>query len=449
MKKKLVGMLFTVVMVSTLLAGCGKSSTSKDTTVEKSSTDTTAKKDTDAKTSGIKITMLNTKSEIQTQFEEMAIAYEKETGVKIEVYTATGDSPSEEIAKKYAAGDAPTLIMGDPQDVAAIALEKAVDLSGEEWASLGGNQYGITVDGKLYSLPFCIEARGLIYNKTAIEKVTGKEFNPSSIKSMDDLQALLDELVAGGMETPVALNKEDWSLAAHYLTLVYEEQDGTNATTSKFIDGLYAGTENLGKNTRFNAVMDTFDMLKKYNMNKSDPLAADIELNAAAIAEGDIAFWFHGNWAWTILEEYVEDGTEMGIMPVVQNDTTGNANVNTYLCGSATKQIMIDKVCSTPEQQKAAKDFLNWLVNSEKGQDFLVNVCNVVPAFSNIKLEVKNPLGISVQNCVENGQLFDGYIYYPGDHWKEVGASMQKYLADQITRDELATEITNYWDALK
>jgi raffinose/stachyose/melibiose transport system substrate-binding protein len=110
---------------------------------------------------------------------------------------------------------------------------------------------------------------------------------------------------------------------------------------------------------------------------------------------------------------------------------------------------MIDKVCSTPEQQKAAKDFLNWLVNSEKGQDFLVNVCNVVPAFSNIQLEVKNPLGISVQNCVENGQLFDGYIYYPGDHWKEVGASMQKYLVDQITREELAKEITSYWDALK
>ncbi len=72
------------------------------------------------------------------------------------------------------------------------------------------------------------------------------------------------------METPVALNMEDWSLGGHYLTQVYEEQDGTLEGTTAFLDGLKAGTEDLKSNARWNSLMDTFDVLMKYNMNAGD-----------------------------------------------------------------------------------------------------------------------------------------------------------------------------------
>lgn len=51
-------------------------------------------------------------------------------------------------------------------------------------------------------------------------------------------------------------------------------------------------------------------------------------------------------------------------MPVPQNGTEGNANVNDYICGGATKQVMIDKECNDEDQQAAAKDFLDWLANT-------------------------------------------------------------------------------------
>ena len=193
--------------------------------------------------------------------------------------------------------------------------------------------------------------------------------------------------------------------------------------------------------------MDTFDLLAQYNINKDDPLAADYATNCADLAEGEVAFYFNGNWAWAEISSYIEDGTEIGIMPVMQNETSENEAVNSSICGSATKQVMIDKECNDEQQQAAAKDFLNWLVYDEKGQDFLVNQCSLVPAFSNITMEVTNPMGRSVQSYANEGNLIPGYPEYPGDHWKEMGAEMQKYLGGQESRDQLADNIAAYWKA--
>ena len=400
--------------------------------------------------SGVSITMLNTKSEIEDYLEEAAATWGELTGASLEVYTISDSgSPSQEIAARYAANNAPTLIMGDPQDVAAICEEYAVDLSDQAWAANGGSQYGITSGDVVYSFPFCIEGRGLIYNKTAIEETLGEEWDPSSVTNMDDLADLLQRLVDAGMEAPVALNMEDWSLAGHYLTQVYEEQDGTLDTTLAFLDSLYAGEVDLMENERFNALMDTFDLLKEYNINADDPLAADYATNCADLAEGEVAFYFNGNWCWAEISSYLEDGTEIGIMPVVQNETSENENVNTYICGSATKQVMIDKECNDETQQAAAKDFLNWLVESEEGQSVLIDECSIVPAFSTIDKPVTNMLAQSVQDYTKAGMLEDAPTSYPGDHWQTMGATMQKYLAGEIDREGLADEIEAYWAALE
>ena len=220
------------------------------------------------------------------------------TGATLNVYTIGSGAPSTEISARYAAGNAPALIMGDIQDiVTCVKSGYARDLKDQSWAKNGGLTYGYTKDGNLYSFPLCIEGRGLLYNKTAIEKTLGRDWDPSETKSMDDLKKLFDELVKGGMETPVALNQEDWSLAAHYLTLVYEEQGEKLEDGEKYIRALADGSEKIEDNARFKSLFDTFDLLMQYNSNREDPLAADYASNAADLAEGDIAFWFNGNWA--------------------------------------------------------------------------------------------------------------------------------------------------------
>ena len=207
MKRKVVAAVLTMAMAGSLLAGCGSSSS--DDSSSKSETTTTdesaSSDDSDSADSargdfsGVSITMLNTKSEIESQLEAAAEQWGELTGAKLEVYTIGSGTPSQEVSARYAAKNAPTLIMCDPQDVASICEEKGVDLSDESWAANGGTQYGITGnDGKLYSFPFCIEGRGMIYNKTAIEDTLGEDWDPASVTNMDDFEALLKKLVDNG-----------------------------------------------------------------------------------------------------------------------------------------------------------------------------------------------------------------------------------------------------------
>ena len=416
--KKLAALALTAVMAAGLMA-CGGSSAGS----EGSSSD------------GTSITIFNSKMEIQSQLEEKAAEYSEEKGVDVEVYYSS-DTVAAHLATRYSSNEPYTLSMVDAKDVYALAAEHAIDLSDEEWVA--NTTQAISIDGKVYGFPVCIEARGIIYNADAIEKATGEAFDPAAIKTTDDLKALVDKLIAGGMAAPTGVMKEDWSLAAHFLAEVYEQHDDPDA----FIAGIQDGSIDLAADEKFNALMDTFDVLKENNYAKDAAISAEREVTEQKLAEGEIALMYGGNWDWSVLSEY--DYTEnMGMMPVPNNSTDGS---NEKLVGGGSKYFFIDSSDkTTPEQQQAAKDFLNWLVNDEEGQSFLVNDCALVPAYSNIDLEVSDPLGKSVKAYSDADKLIANYNYLPDDHYSVCGASMQKYLAGEIDRAGLAKEITTYW----
>jgi raffinose/stachyose/melibiose transport system substrate-binding protein len=419
MKKRIVAATMAALMALSLTA-CGGSSDSGSSSG-----------------SGVSITIFNSKSEIQDAFEEMAAEYSEATGVDVEVYYSS-DTVSAHLSTKYASNDPYTIAMVDAKDVYSLGSEHAIDLSDEDWVS--NTDYAITVDGEVKGFPVCIEARGLMYNASAIEAITGETFNPSDYETLTAFKGLLDQLVAGGMEAPVGIMKEDWSLAAHFFQEIYEEQDDPEA----FVQSLYAGTADLANNTKFNSLMDTFDTLMAYNYAKDSAIAAEREVSEQKLAEGEIAFMFGGNWDWSMINAYdYTDG--LGMMPVPQDTDDGS---NTKLVGGGSKYFFIDSADSiTEEQRQAAKDFLNWLVSDPDGNAFLTEKCAVVPAFSNIDASALDPLSTSVKEYADAGNLIPNYDYDPDDHYSIVGASMQKYLAGQIDRAGFAAEVEDYWSS--
>ena len=416
MKKALAMMLALVMVLALVACGGGNSEGGSNS----------------GSASGATLTIFNSKMEIQSQMEEMAAQYSQEKGIPVEVYYSS-DTVAAHMATKYASNDPYALAMVDAKDVYSLGAEHAVDLSGEKW--VGDTTQAISVDGKVLGFPVCVEARGLLYNGDAIKAATGKDFDPSTIKTTADLQALINEIAAGGMELPVGLQKEDWSLGAHYFAEIYELHDDPDA----FIAGIKDGSIKLADDKVFNAMMDTFDLLKEYNYAKEAPTSAEREVTEMMLAEGNLCFKFGGNWDWSNMvdTDYTEN---LGMMPV----PSALDGYNTKLVGGGSKYFYIDNGVSE-ELQQAAKDFLNWLVYEADGQDFLVNKCSLVPAFSNITLSVSDPLGASVKSYADKGALVGNYNYLPDDHYAKVGASFQKYLAGETDRAGFAQEVTEYW----
>ena len=240
----------------------------------------------------------------------------------------------------------------------------------------------------------------------------------------------------------------DWSLGAHYLALAYGGQSPDRAKVDQFITDLKAGTVDLASNAVFNGLMDTFDLMKNYNIDKASPLSGTYERGPEVLGKGEVGIWFQGNWAWPQIHSFDTANGQYGFLPVPVSNNSEDFG-NTQISAAVSKRILIDKEKSTPAQQEAAKKFLDWMVYQDKGQDFLVNQASVIPAFSNITLEPADPLGKSISEYIKAGKIEESMSALPADHWSKLGASMQKYLADVIDRQGLAQEIQAYWTNVK
>lgn len=447
---KVIALGLSTAMVMTMLTGCrfGFASNPDDPNEVEETEPIDTSVDTfeyDSSLEGTSITLLNSKAEIQTALQQMGDEFEKKSGVHVEVMPVTdGDSPYTKVVSLYNSGNPPTLAILDTTDVIALAEEKAADLSDEAWTA-EAEGYLTEVNGKVYSFPLCIEGRGIIYNKTVIEEALGETFDPNSLQTLDDFVALLDRLVAAGIEKPVSLAKEDWSLGAHHLQYIYELYDGTSDGAAQVIDEIKSGELDLNTYDRMSEFLDMFDVLKKYNVANGDPLGADYDEMAIDLVDGKTAFWLNGNWAWPNMEEAdAEKDDEYGFLPYfVNNDPDDFAN--SMIQASPSKQVMLDRIYATEEESAAAKEFLNWIVYSEIGQQMLVKTSNIIPPFQNNPYEPADPLSRDIYNRVHEGTAFNASAIVPNDHWAVLGAAMQKYLADRSDREELIASIEEYW----
>lgn len=434
--KKMVALIMAILVTATAFVGCSKSD-------DNNTSANSGQKQ-------VKITVMNSKGEIQTQLEEMAKAFmEENEGITVEVIpAAAGQSPFEKVLSLYSSGNAPTLSMLDPGDVAKFK-DKALDLSSEKWVndSFDRSLDVATVDGKVIGFPFAVEGYGLIYNKELLDKAYGGNFNPSTVKTQNDLEEVFKKVEASGVGS-VVITPMDWSLGGHFLPLSYATQNKSSEEVDKFIEDLKAGKVNLTQNKQFKGLMATLDIMKEHNIYKNSPLSATYENGPEALATKQAAIWFMGNWAWPQIHELDPENDSYAFLPVPISNNTADYG-NSEIPVGVTKYFILDKEQNTKEQQDAAKKFLEWIVYSETGQDHLVNKANIIPAFKNITIEPQDPLAKSIKNYMNEGKTLQFMVTLPPDHWSNAGASMQKFLDNKIDVNELANELQEYWKNVK
>ncbi|CAI6084323.1 hypothetical protein PAECIP112173_04249 [Paenibacillus sp. JJ-100] len=432
--------IFSLIMML-VLSACG----------DKASTDSNSSTGSnDVGSENVKITLLNSKSEINNQLEQAAKDFQAENpNITLEIVpVGSGQSPFEKASALYASGNPTTMMMLDTGDVEKFK-DRVLDLTSEPWMkdAVENSTAATTFDGKNYAFPLAIEGYGFIYNQEVVDQAVGGTFDPKSVETTAQLEDLFKKIAATG-KAPLIISPMDWSLGAHYLPLAYGGQSEDLSEVDQFINDLKAGKVDLASNAVFNGLMDTFDVMKTYNIDKASPLSGTYERGPEVLGKGEVGIWFMGNWAWPQIAGFDTADGKYGFLPVPVSNNAADFG-NSQISAAVSKRILLDKEKSTPAQQEAAKKFLNWIVYEEKGQDFLVKQANIIPAFSNITLEPADPLGKSISEYIKAGKIEESMSTLPADHWSKLGASMQKYLVDVIDRAGLASEIQAYWTNVK
>lgn len=401
---------------------------------------------------GTTISLYTTVPGHDTEFEQFCADFMAENPDITVNYIAYDSSEKQKWMTLYNSGDAPTVSLMDAIDIQEnIANLAAYDLEGTDtWIADHTDPSYLDIfkdaEGNVYGVPNSVQSMGIVYNKTTIEKATGEAFDPANIKSNADLEALCEKIQAGGV-APIMFTGVDWSLGSHFLSQVFSGAQGDADAQVAFIEGVKDGSIELKSNDVWNGVMDTFDIIAKYNYNSKDPLIGNTELDGQAMAAGNVAMWFMGDWAWSYLESVANPEDEYGIMPCPLN---GNAEdpLNQQLGVFPAKGYCIDGSKNDEAQQEAGKKLVEYLT-IERAQD-MSDALSITLPFSGVDVTVASPLGNATQAYVAAEQTSSTYAFsslLPSDFWSENGAVMQQYLVGMMDRDAAADAIQAYWQA--
>jgi raffinose/stachyose/melibiose transport system substrate-binding protein len=105
---------------------------------------------------------------------------------------------------------------------------------------------------------------------------------------------------------------------------------------------------------------------------------------------------------------------------------------------------------ATPEEIKAAEEFLDWLVTSEKGMDFLVNKLNVIAPFDNAAAP-SNPLAANALHWLRSEGVTNAVtwsVLTPGEEFRDrvVGTGLLAYHRGESNWEKFRDDIREGWE---
>ena len=288
-----------IMIIATVFTGCNRNE-NQGTTPQNS----------DGKTT---IRFLNFKPEIATVYDEIAKAYNQETGNTLIVETAASGNYEQTLAAKMGTNEAPTIFQINGPKGYANWQDYCADLSNTElYKHLTDKSLAVTVDGKVYGIPYVVEGYGIIYNKEITDKYFALPSKAVKYTSMDqinnfdalksvvlDMQKNANKLGIDGVFACTSLKAgEDWRWQTHLtnIPITYEFMDNNVDLTS---DSTKEITFEFGANYKniFDLYLNNSTISRKLVGSKT---VAD---SMAEFALEKCAMVQNGNWAWSQIAE--------------------------------------------------------------------------------------------------------------------------------------------------
>lgn len=362
--RQVLELFMSIIAITLVLVGCGS-------------------KQNSANSKPAKVTIFQSKVEITDDLKNLAKAYEKETGQKVEVWVTTGDDYTTQVKTKLSnRNSSPNLFStGGGQESAQLRSYMA-DLSDQPFVKDIVKGRALTYDGKIYGLPYSVEGYGLIYN-TALVK-------PSEMTSTDQFIEYLKAAKAQGKYTGFELSSETYFLIAHMLNNAFAIQKDPAA----FLKDVESGKVQLQNVPAFKELGQIYEAIREYTKN---PMSVKYDDQIGDLMSGKTAMVNQGMWINTMLKDYKNSNVKLDMMPF---PLTGNKklNVSVPLYWNVNKNKPANEV-------KASEKFLNWLVTSKTGQDYIVNKFKFIPVYTNIKIDQSkmDSLSLAIYKAAQSG----------------------------------------------
>lgn len=195
---------------------------------------------------------------------------------------------------------------------------------------------------------------------------------------------------------------------------------------------------------------ELYDLLTRYTSsgdNKELLLAVDYSTQiGGGLAIERVAAVQQGNWIGPEVKSISPDVyANLDFLPLplkgVKEDCIA-VGVPAYWC--------VNK--NTSEADKtAAKDFMNWLYQSEEGKQIVVNELGYIPAFSNYEgIEIVDPLSASIMRYVSEGRIIP-WVFggFPSGYEGQSASEIQAYIGGVMSWDECVEALKADWVELK
>ena len=395
------------------------------------------------KDSGVgQVRYLNFKPEVASIYQELADAYEKETGVKVIVETAANNSYESTLTSKMATKQAPTLFQINGPRGYANWSSYCADLSNTElYKHLSDKSLAVTIDGTPYGIPYVVEGYGIIYNKAITDKYFDLPNKATSYNSMDevnnfaalkavcdDMQANKEALGINGVFASTSLKAgEDWRWQTHLanVPVYYEFKNNKVDLASDATKKISFQYDKEFKNIFDLYLNDSVIPAKNVGVKTVDNSMAEFALEECAMVQ-------NGNWAWGQISGVSGNKVKAENVKYLPIYTGVAGEESQGLCIGTENFYCINKKASKADQQATA-DFIYWLYSSKTGKDYVTNKLGFIAPFDTFAANERptDPLAVEINNWMSKPGITSvawNFTLFPSQTFKDnFGASLLRY----------------------
>ena len=403
---------------------------------------------------------LNFKPEVASIYQELAEAYEKETGVKVIVETAANNSYESTLTSKMATKQAPTLFQINGPRGYANWKNYCADLSKTElYKHLSDKSLAITSGGKVYGIPYVVEGYGIIYNSAITDKYFALPNKATKYKSMDEVKnfAALKDVCDDMQKNAVALGikgvfastslkaGEDWRWQTHLanLPVYYEFKNNKIDLASDATKKINFQYDKEFKNIFDLYLTDSVIPAKNVGIKTVDNSMAEFALEECAMVQ-------NGNWAWGQISGVSGNKVKAENVKYLPIYTGVDGEESQGLCIGTENFFCINKKASKADQEATA-DFIYWLYSSATGKKYVTNKLGFIAPFDTFSDSERptDPLAVEISKWMSKPGITSvawNFTLFPSQTFKDnFGASLLRYAQGSKTWAEVKESVVSDW----